>query len=444
MIPIVCGKPRGGKSYYACVQICEELLRSNRYVVTNLPLDLGELAEFCEREVDGPFNVGERVRLLTEEETHKFWLYDPEGEIVKTRSIGMPAGKDQVLASGGDCVKPREVLVPDFARRQAVDYPGVLYVIDEAHVFFPARNWAGQADVLTYFLSQHGHMRSDVMFVTQHPAKLTKHIRLDAQEYTVCSNLGYEKGFMGVSLPGVFRRSTYLDLPGGTEKPVETGTFRLNVAKYGKLYSTSAGVGLSGRVDTQEQRRGKHWSRWAFAGVGFGLAALVVPFLVLFGVGKGVHAGLSSYMGAATGFTGGVVTNAPASLSQTNSNPRTVPTKVFSQPYGVGPSPLDRERNAYGTRLEASGVYLVGISPVGVALDDGRVLHKTEFPFMRCSGGVIVQGMGFVPWLPPKRRVAVEPGVSPAGGVRRFSSRSQPGGAVGSFSGPSGNGPSAF
>ena len=42
MIHFIVGKPGGGKSYYAVLQICHELLHGSRCVVTNLPLRLDE------------------------------------------------------------------------------------------------------------------------------------------------------------------------------------------------------------------------------------------------------------------------------------------------------------------------------------------------------------------------------------------------------------------
>lgn len=380
MITVVCGKPRGGKSLWATMQVAHELRNSSRYVVTNLPLDVPALSEWLESK--GPLvDLRKRLRLLTDEETHHFWLYDVEGEISSVVDIGAPAGRADVLRP----VNPQRVTVPDFSRRQAPDYPGVLYVIDEAHIYFSARNWAGQADVLSFFLSQHGHMRTDVIFISQHPAKLTKHIRLDAGEYVVCSNLGNEKGWLGVSVHGMFRRALYLDLPGGTEKPVETGYFRLNVREFGQLYSTSAGVGLSGRVDTQEQKKGRHWRTWVFAGAGVLVAGLLLPVLIMYGFRGVFRAGVGMFLPSAP---------APAVASSSAS----APVRAVVPLAPVVSAPVV----SFSSMLE--GVELTGVTPEALALSDGSILWRRDGYFWdSVPGGVMLNGSQFIPWVRARR-----------------------------------------
>jgi hypothetical protein len=46
MIHFVVGKPGGGKSYYAVRQLCHELLHGDRFIVTNLALNLDALADY--------------------------------------------------------------------------------------------------------------------------------------------------------------------------------------------------------------------------------------------------------------------------------------------------------------------------------------------------------------------------------------------------------------
>lgn len=387
MITVVCGKPRGGKSLWATMQVAHELRNSSRYVVTNLPLDVPALSEWLESK-GSLVDLRKRLRLLTDEETHHFWLHDVEGEISSVVDIGAPAGRADVLRP----VNPQRVTVPDFSRRQAPDYPGVLYVIDEAHIYFSARNWAGQADVLSFFLSQHGHMRTDVIFISQHPAKLTKHIRLDAGEYVVCSNLGNEKGWLGVSVHGLFRRATYLDLPGGTEKPVETGHFRLNVREFGQLYSTSAGVGLSGRVDTQEQKKGRHWRTWVFAGAGVLVAGLLLPVLIMYGFRNVFRAGVGMFLPSAP---------APAVASSSASAPSTSSAEGSAAPVrAVVPlAPVV----SFSSML-SEGVELTGVTPAALAFSDGSILWRRDGYFWdSVPGGVLVQGSQFVPWVRARR-----------------------------------------
>ena len=61
---------------------------------------------------------------------------------------------------------------------------------------------------------------------------------------------------------------------------METRQFSFDVKRYGKLYSTSAGVGMVARIDTKERRRGRP------------LWFLIIPLLLLIGAAVGVPLGL--------------------------------------------------------------------------------------------------------------------------------------------------------
>lgn len=419
MIMVICGKPRGGKSLYAVMQLCYELRNTQRFIVTNLPLDLEQVAEWAGKYGISATEVRRRVRLLSDAETSRFWLFDPEGMITEavTVKVGDIYQKCKWESRGREA---EQVVMPDFSSRQHPSYPGVAAFIDEAHIHFGARATLKRSDELTFFLSQHGHLRYDVWFISQHPAKLDKHIRVDAQDWTVVSNLGNVKGWLGVSLPRVFRRATYQNVPGSSqfEKPMETGTFRLNVSEYGVLYSTSAGVGLAGRVDTQETQRGNHWSRWVGGGLGIAAVVALVPLLCLKVLGMGIHGGLKSFMDTATGPVSNVVAVAAAPVQ---------PPAVTNRPsaihplYPIRPSPDDhKERNSYGTRLQAATVFLTGISPVGLILDDGSIMASSEgYRWARVPGGVLVNGQEFIPWSPKlKRKEEAAPGGDGRRGVR--------------------------
>lgn len=297
-VSLVTGLPRHGKSYYGVLQVIEELRRSKRYVVTNLPLDLKELGAFCDEWI-GEVPLSKRLRILNTNETAEFWLHDPEGDIAKGVTLFKTEDKDWKRAGP---VKPhKESVVPDFSARQRDDYPGVLYVIDEAHLFFDSYHWAELGDDMSYFVSQHGHLRTDIILITQHPSKLAKRLKVDLEEFTVVTNLGKQKLAMGVTVPGWFRRQTYPGKPDDTPLPVpETGHFRLKVETIGKLYSTSAGVGLAGRVDTQEQKRGKHWSKLLVVALAIIIGGIFIPVLCLKAMGKLINASIGGYLGETT------------------------------------------------------------------------------------------------------------------------------------------------
>src|ERR1039458_6362070 len=161
----ITGKPRGGKSYLAVEAIYKELCdpNSSRYIVTNIALNLGKIAEWLEKDgVKHEVNLARRVRILTDEETGEFWCYEPNWEFKNRKKL-------KVNRRG------TEIEVPDFTYEDGSvrgdttnDNPGTFYVIDEVHIFFPSRAWQRTGEDCTYFLSQHGKMKCDVCMVTQH------------------------------------------------------------------------------------------------------------------------------------------------------------------------------------------------------------------------------------------------------------------------------------
>jgi len=386
-VSLITGLPRHGKSYYAVLQCLEELRRSERYVVTNLPLDLAELQSFCDQWIEKFVDVSARVRVLSAAETAEFWLYDPGGDICKGNLLFKPEVKEWQRS-----LKPRrEIYVPDFSSRQHPGYPGCLAVIDEAHIFFDSHHWQEIGTDCSYFISQHGHLRYDIMFITQHPSKLAKRLKVDLEEWTVVTNLGKVKQWQGVTLPGWFMRQTYAGSPDDPQPGIpETGRFCLKAETVGKLYSTSAGVGLSGRVDTEEKKVGKHWSRAAVVcGVGLVLA-IVLPLIALKSMGALVNKGLGGYLGETTGLAkkGAEMVGAPASTSAPPSmatalGPRRFPAVMRERP-------------------ELPGItgFVGGLM---VCLDNGQNLEcKDGYRFTRVPEGVYVEGMGVLKWS--KRR----------------------------------------
>lgn len=138
--------------------------------------------------------------------------------------------------------------VPDFEDRAE---RGCLYVIDEVHVYFGARDWQATGGDATFFLSQHRKLNCDVVMITQHPEQTDKALRRLAQEYMSVRNLLREPilGFNLGTLFGAFRYVRTLNSPQSPNPAVfESGFVSLNPEEIGKLYDTTAGVGIAGRV----------------------------------------------------------------------------------------------------------------------------------------------------------------------------------------------------
>jgi len=297
----ICGKPGGGKSYMGVSQICEELKDINaiRTIVTNIPLNLAELANWCHENVKFEVNIKERVRILDEAQTGEFWKFEPNRVWDKRKKFYTGEGKNR-----------REYDVPDFDGR---GNPGTLYVIDEIHIHFGAREWQQTGTDCTWFLTQHRKLGCDVIMITQHPDQTDKALRRLAQEFMTVRNLSREP-VLGFRAGNFFRYIRSLSAPNTPNwAPFETGFVRLKPEELGKLYDTTAGVGIAGRVTPRREKRGRSVWWLAVPVVAFVLFLWNLKPIVSWARGKAsvaVSSGLGAVMtNAGPTFTGREIPN---------------------------------------------------------------------------------------------------------------------------------------
>jgi len=241
-VHFISGKPGGGKTLYSVRLIVDELVFGSRVVITNVPLDIGALnaylqAQFPKKSVD----VLTRVWVLDDDQTGLFWTFRPGGvKIARLTKDEWQTGK-----------------TPSYA---GVKDSGVLYVIDEVHNFFGARQWAETGRDVLFYLSQHRKLGDTVICITQAIGNVDKAFRSLTQDFTFLRNLCKEKYGM-FRLPSYFIRKTFTSPPTETSQPMESGTFTLDVSGLASCYNTAAGVGIHGRLaDSTERKKGFHWS----------------------------------------------------------------------------------------------------------------------------------------------------------------------------------------
>jgi Zonular occludens toxin (Zot) len=371
----IAGKPGGGKSYLAVYQICEELKSGKgRYIVTNIQLNMAELAAWCHENIKEEVNLAERVRILDDSETGEFWLYEPHRKYEKRRILKF--GK-------------REMDVPDFEDR---GLPGCLYVIDEVHIYFGAREWQATGSDCTYFLSQHRKMGCDVILVTQHPEQTDKALRRLAQEYMTVRNLSREPVF-GFRIANFFRFVRTLNSPTSPNPaPFDAGFIKLRPEVYGKLYDTTAGVGIAGRVSPTIEQRGIHWY-WLGVPVGVVLIFFVWLYTHLSLVSGAIHKGFNraffnlGTQAMAHTLVPGLSGQHPLSAVLTATVPLVRPSPVFPADM---PSPIVPP--APGPKVYCSG-YIDIPGCVMVFLSDGRIANKLNNDVQWvCPGKVCVFG----------------------------------------------------
>lgn len=200
MIHAICGKTGGGKSYLALRLIVEELRSSaDSVVLTNLSVFPDKLAEFLHNRYGDSYRAGQRIILLTEDQTARFWAH----------------------------------------RRDGVRN---LVVIDELHMYFNARLWAKTGyDALAY-LSQHRKFGDEVWWISQHPDQVEKQFRSLTSDWTYTRNGAHEKLLQFFRPPNRIWYSVFLSQQ--SRQPMESHVIRLDLA-LASCYDTCAGVGVN-------------------------------------------------------------------------------------------------------------------------------------------------------------------------------------------------------
>ena len=269
MLSIVTGRPGAGKSYFATA-LAWRAAERGRPVCTNLAL-----------RGDWPGCV----RKLDESEVREFWLW--------RYRCGAWVRHSDLAECGG---------------------AGVLYIIDEAHLYWGSREWQQVGREVLRYWSQHRKLGDDVILITQACGALDKAIRRLAGEFVVVRNMEREP-VGGFRIPRV--RVTY-----SLAEP-ERADWRLWVIKseWVRLrpevftrFDSFAGVGVvQGTVggDNQTARRGRSLV-WLGVGIlGVVLCAVGVPLVG----SKGLELGLRWVLGGdrssgLAGWGGGVPSSA--------------------------------------------------------------------------------------------------------------------------------------
>ena len=354
----------GGKSLYSTRAICLELQRTDRMIVTNVPIFTGEardgmmtIEEWAHEYVDRPIDIRKRFRLLEREEVFEFWRHLP-GRSLENVTRARPGNEAET--------------VPDLDSRQGDG--GCLFVIDEVHLYFAARDWTKIGNKVEAYMSQLRKLNDDLFLVTQHPEKVDKNFRRNATEWIYLENMGKKRLFAGVTLPRRFRFHVYSQMPLRNDKPSQSGWLQLEDKEFHKVYDTMAGVGLSGKLNPEGQRtKGRHWAVWAILLVALAVVGYSIPHLLSFFAGKGV----ASIVGQFQKGVGNLDKRLPTSIGSTNPVP----------PPSVSPAPA---KSALTNRVDdPDEVFMTGYVHFGehwmATLSDGRILESTDIRFERLT-----------------------------------------------------------
>jgi len=353
-VTFVSGKPGAGKSF-RCVQLLIAALKdTNRVIVTNLPLNLPNLYAYLIQQHGQHFDAPARVRVLSESETMTFWLF-----------YGIDAKLDINAKTTHRSEDGKVWKVPDFSPRSGVR---VLYIIDEAHLYFSARGYRENSDEGFWYLSQHRHFGDEVIFATQYVENVDKRFRTVAGSFIYMrnrtqSNLPILGGLIR-SIPG-FTQLTY---PEPYRHGLQSeGTFflRCDFEGIGKCYDTSGGVGVAGLgPEAKPKLRGFPW--WA------GFVPLLLIAYALYRV-PDMLSGLASRHSAVSIQPLAAVPSVEPPVVPVNS-PSVVVNAIASPPERI----IDYTRHLL-THAHITGFAMVpGAGVLSCWLSDGRVLSEKD------------------------------------------------------------------
>jgi len=287
-ISLYLGLPGDGKSMSGVRKLVSVLTQGGRYVVTNLPMELGELESYLNvnfPKVGGWGEVYRRVVVMPQSAVRKFWLYRADGwrlvdladedwsrnqfpslqRVFRWKCSDGYEKRGDIESMSCDevfrFVRSGEIEEGDLGRLKLE----ACYIIDEAQNFWPARSYQTTPKGLLFYLSQHRHVGDDCVFITQKESQVEKVVRNLVMEFWVFRNLGQRKR-LGFKLPNVFGFSCYMEPPSGQGAQYQSiGTFRMDTAGLAKCYRTADGVGVGGptmEADATRVRSGPSW-RWA-------------------------------------------------------------------------------------------------------------------------------------------------------------------------------------
>lgn len=294
MILFRSGKPRAGKTYYAVERdVVAELrkpvyemgkdrdgrdvrVRCRRVIVTNVSLFLDELQEFLPE-----VHVVDWVFFIDRKEMEFFYRHRGNG--VMLPMVKRADGLEEVDFSGLDPL-----------------LPSVLFVLDEIHLVFNQHQWEKIGAGGDLYLSQHAKLGDDVVAITQFVGKVAKPFRVLGQSFTYCRNERLERvGWAKRSNSFVARTFMEIQTKDG-EAPSYKEIFTFDPA-IGRLYDTSAGVGVDGGLRADVGREVKRPTLLLF---------VIVGFVVCLGLlGSGLywalhrHASAKSTVGVAVGLS---------------------------------------------------------------------------------------------------------------------------------------------
>jgi hypothetical protein len=290
------GKPGNGKTLTMMHFLAEDLFRTNRFIVTNIPVKLEELAEFIESETDRrnlkSIKLHERLLCIDTVEALMFWRFRPCGLILP--KWDGKSGEGKVLPEE-ELLKASKKYWQRIGKHKGATTP-VSYYISEAHRYYNAKRFAAISVIAELYATHHRHLHDEVYLDTQFPKQLCVAMRELIEEWHVLRN-DYNRNVGFVKMIPRIRMSSYYEMPtgGALQKPFDKRSIFIKENGVAGCYESTGALGAIERAqDTEEQKKKKGIDLRVFVGacvlgvVLFFLALTLAPkyfFRLIFGGG---------------------------------------------------------------------------------------------------------------------------------------------------------------
>ncbi len=167
------GKPGAGKSYFATRLIIAEITKGmNRPIVTNVPINEKKLREYVQKD----------------------FYYYPLETYTDNKTFFTNRGYYKIEIDNHDANI-------DFKPLLKEDDEGVLYIVDEAHLYFNARNWKQMPQCTISYAKTIRHVGDSLIWMSQKYSDIDAQLRGTTQAFHLLRNLEKEK-------LGFFKRGT--------------------------------------------------------------------------------------------------------------------------------------------------------------------------------------------------------------------------------------------
>ncbi len=312
-----------------------DLARSNRCVITNLAVEKspwvtsdhrprrGLLDYLREKNRGRVYEADERIFRLTDEAMSNFFLY----RALNRRQVERLGGShligyrqvtplDNVLhESEWNFHKDYQLYVADHETHElksgkqvvtswntnlALAAGGHFCLADEAWKNWPARGWSSTAEGILYYCSMVRRFGDDFYLVSQRVGDIDSILVDRCQDFLGVKNHGRLRLGAFKQLP-VFVVSVFDHRPTPSSEPAYRKPFRLDAKGLGECYDTSGGVGVSGRMVADLDRKNEGLPMWWIPVVGV-VAIVAAIYGVKFGF-RWMHDKLAYHKKAAAAVT---------------------------------------------------------------------------------------------------------------------------------------------